>query len=449
MTAAGAPDLTATVPGLLALAVFVIAYGFVIAEEFTNLRKSKPVVIAAGLIWILVAVAFARAGVDGVAEALRHHLADYAELLLFLLSAMTYVNTMQERQVFAALRSWLVARHLSYRALFWITGIAAFFLSSVLDNLTTALVMGAVVMSVGQDNRRFLVPACISIVVAANAGGAFCPFGDITTLMVWQHGAVKFFEFFDLFVPSLVNWLVPALCMHFAIPRTMPEAESARVHVKIGGLAVVGLFAITIVITVVTHQYLHLPPFLGMMTGLGLLLVYGFTIRRQELRLGIGTPARNVVPGTEAAAQAFDIFLSARRVEWDTLLFFYGVILCVGGLGALGYLALLSHASYVTLGATPANIFVGVASAVVDNIPIMFAVLSMNPEMSHGQWLLVTLTAGVGGSLLSVGSAAGVALMGQARGVYTFASHLKWAWAIALGYAASIGMHFLVNARLF
>ena len=95
----------------------------------------------------------------------------------------------------------------------------AFFLSAVLDNLTTALVMGAVVLSVGRGNPRFLVPACVNIVVAANAGGAFCPFGDITTLMVWQHGVVKFFEFFDLFLPSLVNWLVPALCMQFAIPR--------------------------------------------------------------------------------------------------------------------------------------------------------------------------------------------------------------------------------------
>jgi Na+/H+ antiporter NhaD/arsenite permease-like protein len=133
------------------------------------------------------------------------------------------------------------------------------------------------------------------------------------------------------------------------------------------------------------------------------------------------------------------------RAEWDTLMFFYGVILCVGGLGALGYLALVSESLYVGLGATWANVIVGVLSAIVDNIPVMFAVLTMLPEMSHEQWLLVTLTAGVGGSLLSVGSAAGVALMGQARGVYTFFAHLKWSWAIALGYAASIYAHILIN----
>jgi Na+/H+ antiporter NhaD/arsenite permease-like protein len=138
-----------------------------------------------------------------------------------------------------------------------------------------------------------------------------------------------------------------------------------------------------------------------------------------------------------------------KRAEWDTLMFFYGVVLCVGGLGAFGYLAATSQFLYQGFGATPANIFIGVASAVIDNIPIMYAVLSMNPDMSHGQWLLVTLTAGVGGSMLSIGSAAGVALMGQARGIYTFFSHLKWSWAIALGYAASIWVHFLINAKLF
>jgi Na+/H+ antiporter NhaD/arsenite permease-like protein len=138
-----------------------------------------------------------------------------------------------------------------------------------------------------------------------------------------------------------------------------------------------------------------------------------------------------------------------KRAEWDTLMFFYGVVLSVGGLGTLGYLGLLSEAMYTGLGATWANILVGVASAIVDNIPVMYAVLTMQPEMSHGQWLLVTLTAGVGGSLLSIGSAAGVALMGQARGMYTFFAHLRWSWAIGLGYAASIWVHFLVNAKTF
>jgi Na+/H+ antiporter NhaD/arsenite permease-like protein len=448
--AEAAPALAATGLGIVALVTFVVAYGIVIVEEITGLRKSIPVVVGAGLLWMIVAIAWNLHGITGTEHALRDVLLEFAELLLFLLSAMTFVNTMQERNVFAVLRGALIARGFSLRTVFWITGLMAFWLSPVLDNLTTALVMGAVVITMGRDNRAFIAPACINIVVAANAGGAFSPFGDITTLMVWQKGVLGFFEFFRLLVPSVVNWVVPAFCMSFAIPREQPPAGGESVRIKYGGRAVIALFAATIALTVSLHQTLHLPPFLGMMSGLGLLKVLGYFIRRRELNdpppVGRAVPSP---PGMKPAAKAFDIFISMKRVEWDTLMFFYGVILCVGALGALGYLALLSEVSYERLGPTVANVLVGVASAVIDNIPIMYAVLSVLPEMSHGQWLLVTLTAGVGGSLLSIGSAAGVALMGQAHGVYTFFAHLKWTWAIALGYAASIGAHFLINASVF
>lgn len=444
-----APDLTASGMGIVALGLFVIAYAFVIAEEFTHLRKSKPVMVAAGVLWLLVAIAWETGGITGVGELLRHNLLEYSELLLFLLAAMTFVNTLAERNIFAALRSWMVERGWSLRTIFWITGVMAFVLSPVLDNLTTALVMGAVVLATGRGNPAFIAPACINIVVAANAGGAFSPFGDITTLMVWQKGILGFFDFFALFIPSLVNWLVPAFFMSLAIPRVRPEAHDEHNEIKNGGMVVIALFALTIVFTVTLHQYAHLPPFLGMMTGLGVLQVYGYFIRREELRRVLAQPMPEVPSGFKPAEKPFDIFISLKRAEWDTLLFFYGVVLCVGALGAFGYLAALSTVSYEALGPTWANVLVGIASAIVDNIPVMFAVLSIAPDMSSGQWLLVTLTAGVGGSLLSIGSAAGVALMGQARGVYTFFAHLRWTWAVALGYAASIWAHFLVNASSF
>jgi Na+/H+ antiporter NhaD/arsenite permease-like protein len=143
------------------------------------------------------------------------------------------------------------------------------------------------------------------------------------------------------------------------------------------------------------------------------------------------------------------VFELIARAEWDTLLFFYGVLLCVGGLATLGFLHLASASLYGQLGPTSANVILGLASAIVDNIPIMYAVLQMNPAMDHGQWLLITLTAGVGGSLLSVGSAAGVALMGVSQGKYTFFGHLRWTWAIALGYAASILVHLGLNSEHF
>ncbi len=440
-------NLAGTPHAILALVIFLIAYGLVIAEEFTEMRKSKPMVIAAGIIWLFVALAYTRYGGPEVAGVLRHNLLDYAGIMLFLLVAMTYVNTLAERNMFNALRDWLIARGFGLPALFWLTGAIAFSLSPVLDNLTTALVMGAVVISVGAGNRAFIAIGCINVVVAANAGGAYSPFGDITTLMVWQAGRAHFWEFFHLFLPSLINWFVPALLMSFAVPRVRPSINAARSVPKPGGWIVTGLFALTIAITVTGHNLLHLPPVIGMMTGLGLLQVYGYFIRRSERRSDI-TPLP-AVEGYKLADKHFDVFISMKRVEWDTLMFFYGVVMCVGGLGALGYLAMLSNAMYTGLGATIANILVGIVSAVVDNIPVMFAVLNMHPEMSLGQWLLATLTAGIGGSLLSIGSAAGVALMGQARGVYTFFTHLRWTWAIALGYALSIWTHLVLNRALF
>ena len=442
--------------GYVALAVFLAAYVLVIVEESLHLRKSKPVMVAAGVIWMLTAIAYVSHNQShAVAEVLRQNLLEYAELLLFLLSAMTFINTMSERNIFEALRARMVSAGLSLRAVFWLTGMLAFFISPIADNLTTALVMGAVVMAMGAGNRRFIAAACINVVVAANAGGAFSPFGDITTLMVWQKGVVQFGEFFALFVPALTNWFVPAVLISMTISREKPSTTTATVQVKFGGYFIVILFLITIAGTVLLHHFLALPPFLGMMTGLGVLKSYGYFLRRRELNEWVELPTleREKPTGPRAmlkpAVKPFDVFISMKRVEWDTLMFFYGIMLCVGGLGALGYLASLSDVLYKDLGATTANILIGLLSAVIDNIPVMFAVLSMNPDMSLGQWLLVTLTAGVGGSLLSIGSAAGVALMGQARGVYTFYAHLKWIWAIGLGYAASIAVHMVMNSALF
>ena len=429
-------DLTSHMAGYLALIVFVIAYVFVMVEEFTHLRKSKSVILAAGIIWAIIGWVYASNGMPHAAEAaVRHNFLEFAELFLFLLVAMTYIESMRERLVFDKLKVWLISRRFSYRQLFWLTGIIAFFMSPIADNLTTALVMGAVVMAVGAGNARFISIGFVNIVVAANAGGAFSPFGDITTLMVWQKGLVDFQQFFVLFVPSAFNYLIPAAIMHFAIENEKPKALKESVDIKTGGIPITVLFLITIATAVSFHNYFHLPPAMGMMTGLGYLMIFSYFIKRSDL--------------SEGLSERFDLFRMVSRAEWDTLLFFFGVIVSVGGLGFMGYLALVSEAMYVELGATYANVLVGILSAIVDNIPVMFAVLTMTPDMSLGQWLLVTLTAGVGGSLLSIGSAAGVALMGQSKGYYTFVSHLKWVWAIAIGYFASIVTHIWINSALF
>lgn len=418
--------------GILCIVIFVLSYAAVLVEEYTHMRKSKPVMLGAGLIWIVVAYIAPDYGVDKHAlhEAIMHGLKEYAGLMLFLLSAMTYISALENRNVFAVIRVKLVLSGMSLRQLFWATGILAFFLSPIADNLTTALVMGAVIMAVGRSNASFITIGCINIVSAANAGGAFSPFGDITTLMVWQAGKVEFFEFFALFFPSLVCFLIPAFIMSFFIPKEQPETIDEHVELKQGAKLIICLAFLTIAMAVGLEQTLGLPPFIGMMTGMSLLMIAAWIIRQ-----------RGMVKDKE-----FDILENVASAEWDTLLFFFGVIFSVGGLAFLGYLELMSTAFYDGLGASTTNIILGFFSAVVDNIPVMFAVLTMDPEMDHFQWLLITLTAGVGGSMLSIGSAAGVALMGVARGYYTFVSHLKWAPVIMLGYAAAVVVHFLVNS---
>ena len=427
-------DLTTSYVGYISLIIFVLAYALVMVEEFSHLRKSKPVIISAALIWGIIAFYFSSqpgSHSENLEQALEHNILEFAELFLFLLVAMTYINALQERNVFDFIRYKLISKGFNFRQLFLLTGVITFFLSPIADNLTTALVMCSVLLACGKGNNKFLAIGCINIVVAANAGGAFSQFGDITTLMVWQAGIVDFFTFFNLFIPSVVNYVIPATIMYFFVPNEIPNVSSDKITIKRGGKVIIFLGLFTIFSAVNFHNILHLPPMLGMMFGLGLLGLYSFYLK--------------ITFNPEYEEGKFDFLRKVSKAEWDTLLFFFGVILSVGGLGFIGYLTLISEYLYVGLGATYANFLVGILSAIVDNIPVMFAVITMNPAMPTEQWLLVTLTTGVGGSLLSIGSAAGVALMGQARGYYTFFGHLKWTPVIFLGYIASIYVHLLLT----
>lgn len=424
---------TNSLVGLVCLGLFIIAYLFVATEEITKIRKSKPVILASCIIWFLVAeVAVNDHGLtkEQIETLIKHDLMDFSELLLFLLVSMTYTNALVERNVFEKIRYTLIYWGLHYRQLFWLTGFIAFFLSTVANNLTTAMVMGAVVLACGKDNVEFIKLSFINIVIAANAGGVFSPFGDVTTLMVWQDGVIDFTGFFMLFLPALVNFMVPAAIFSFFIPPACPVAKMEKpVQLKKGALVITFLFFLTIAISVICEEVLYIPPFMGMMMGLALLMFVSYWLKKRKKE-----------------ESSYDVFTNVRDSEWDTLLFFYGIIFCIGGLNELGYLQLASDAIYSNLSFTWANVLIGALSAVIDNIPVMLSVLEMQPPMDLTQWLLVTLTAGVGGSLFSIGSAAGVALMGQSKGLYTFLDHLKWLPVIALGYGASIYVHLLISA---
>ena len=429
--------------GIISIVLFIIAYAFVMTEEVTHLRKSKPVLFAAGIIWAMIAWVGVKTGDSyTVKKELMHAFDEFNQLMLFLLAAMTYINSMTERNVFEKLRSILLNQNFSYKKLFWITGFISFFLSPIADNLTTALTMCAVVLAVGKGNKNFTSISCVNIVVAANAGGAFSPFGDITTLMVWQAGYVEFVQFFKLFLPSLVNFIIPAFIMSFFIDGSADEVENPPVLLKRGAVAISCLFLVTIMMAISFKQFLKLPPVFGMMFGLSLLQLFGYYLKR--------TYSAESKISRDGSDQPFGVFKQIAQAEWDTLLFFYGVILCVAGLSKIGYLALINTTLYDGLGFTIANSLMGIISALIDNIPVMFSVIQMHDTttMDLNQWLLITLTAGVGGSLLSIGSAPGVALMGQAKVIYTFSSHLRWTGVIFIGYVFSILTHLWLSGMM-
>ncbi|XPV70475.1 MAG: sodium:proton antiporter NhaD [Halarcobacter sp.] len=423
-------NLVNTWVGVATLGIFIIGYYLIANEEKYDVDKSLPALFVGIFTFLLIAFYFVLNGLDItlVHEEAENVILEIAEIFFFLFVAMTYIESLLHMGVFDRLKYNLVSKGYSYRKLFWLTGFLAFFISPIADNLTTALILSTVLITIERDKKEFLVPGAINIVVAANAGGAWSPFGDITTLMVWTSGKGAFIDFLYLFPASILGYLITAFLLSLFVPKTKPAFDvDVEVPVmKSGAKTIIFLGVITIVMAVVSHQFLDFPAMWGMMFGLVLLKFYSFKLKK---RFG---------------DEHFDVFKSMSKIENNTLMFFFGILAAVGALYFIGWLTLASivyEPSY--LGPTLSNVAVGFLSAIVDNVPVMSAILKANPNMDLSNWLLVTLTAGIGGSLISFGSAAGVGVMGKLKGVYTFNSHMKYAWTILIGYFVSIAIWYL------
>ena len=424
-----AVDLVTHPVGWFLLIVFVIGYYFIAAEEKYHINKSKPALFIGTFMFIVIGMFYAINGHDmaSVDWEIEHLILEIAEIFFFLYVAMTFIESLIERGVFGALKTKLIAKGYSYKKLFWVTGFLAFFISPVADNLTTALILSTVLITIEKGNKAFLVPGAVNIVVAANAGGAWSPFGDITTLMAWSAHKGDFMDFLFLFPSSIIGWIVTAYLLSRFVPQGHPADTSKEgdenIEILKGGKVIVALGVFTIAIAVVGKQVMHLPPMWGMLFGLSLLKLYTYRLQKKH-------------------GEDINVYEAISKVENDTLLFFFGILAAVGALhfaGFLGYAVKL----YEMFSPTAVNIGVGFLSAVVDNVPVMSAVLKANPTLGLDQWMLVTLTAGIGGSLISFGSAAGVGVMGKLKGVYTFTAHMKLAWTIFIGYVVSISIWYL------
>ena len=416
--------------GWLLLAIFVVGYYFIAAEEKYHIDKAKPALFTGTLMFVLIGIYYVSVGADltPFEHEIDHLILEIAEIFFFLFVAMTYIEALIERGVFSALRAKLIAKGYSYRELFWITGALAFFISPVADNLTTALILSTVLLTIDNKTKEFLVPGAINVVVAANAGGAWSPFGDITTLMVWAAEKGAFVDFLYLFPAAFLGWLATAALLVRYVPDLDPykdgDPEAAeKIEILKGGKVIVAFGALTIALAVIGKQILHLPPMWGMLFGLAILQLYMYFLKTKH----------NV---------DVNIFDAMSKVENNTLLFFFGILAAVGALHFTGFLAYAAKL-YTMFDPTMVNIGVGFLSAIVDNVPVMSSVLKANPAIDHAQWMLVTMTAGIGGSLISFGSAAGVGVMGKMHGIYTFASHIKLAWTVLVGYLVSLAVWYV------
>ena len=429
-------NLTTTWVGIASLIIFVVGYFFIATEENFHIDKAKPAIFIGTFMFLLIGFYMLANGLDvhSLQNEVNHLILEISQIVFFLMVAMTYIEALIERDVFNALKYNLVSKGYTYKRLFWLTGVLAFFISPVADNLTTALILSTVLLTIDKNNVNFLVAGAINIVVAANAGGAWSPFGDITTLMAWAAGKAPFIDFFALFPASFIGWLVTAFLLARVVPEGSPHFDPAtepKVSIKKGGKVVIGLGAFTIFSAVMMHQLFHLPAMWGMMFGFSLLSLYTYIYKK-----------------TNKNEEPMHVFHYMSKIENNTLFFFFGILAAVGALHFVGFLN-YAVSLYDKFGATAVNIGVGFLSAIVDNVPVMSAVLKANPMMGAdagenlSQWLLVTLTAGIGGSMISFGSAAGVGVMGKLKGIYTFGAHMRLAWTVVVGYVVSVAIWYV------
>jgi Na+/H+ antiporter NhaD/arsenite permease-like protein len=443
-------DLKHHFVGYFAVAITVLAYAIAMTEDLHQLSKAKPMVLGSALIWFAIFVYYSMeyGNAKSVALVFQSNLTAYAELFLFITVSMTFLNAMTERGIFDALRIILANKQYSYRQLFWITGILAFVLSLVISSLTVGLLMGYIILVIGKDQPKFVGLAGLNAVIAANAGGTMSPLGGISTFFVWQQNVLHFHQFFHLTLPCIVNFLVPAAIMQFSVTRDKPNFSKETPLLKRGSKRVIFIFVLTFSITILTNVFFDMPAIAGMMLGLAFLQFFAYFLTKTEKL------SHFLVPETQQtidSQKGFDVFKCIAGVDWDTLLFFYGAMMIVGALSFLGYLDAMAHYLFTEISPTLANIMIGLTSSSIDNGTLMFAVLNMHPPFPTGQWLLLTLTLGVGGSLLAIGSAPALHVLGLMKGHmkegegYTFTLHLRWMPVILLGFFASIGVLFLIN----
>jgi Na+/H+ antiporter NhaD/arsenite permease-like protein len=425
------------------LLVFVVGYFAIALEHPLDINKSATALVTGVVCWTIFAMS-AGLPVLEVEHHLMGHVSEIASIVFFLLAAMTVVELIDAHQGFQLVTDRISTASLS--RLLWVIGLITFFLSAVLDNLTTTIVMVSILRKLirAREARLYFVSL---VVIAANAGGAFSPLGDVTTTMLWMKGQITAGSVVvNLFVPSIICLVVPVLAMSFAL-RKMPlsslgaapgaapghDEHAHPYHVKPAHRNIVFVAGLLALLMVPVYKTLtHLPPSMGILLNLGVLWVITEFIHRGEER---------------AVRDPLTVVNVIRRIDVPSILFFLGILLAVGCLQVTGILsALAAWLDQVVGNIKLIAVLLGLLSAVIDNVPLVAAAQGMYPlsqyPADHELWHLVAYCAGTGGSCLIIGSAAGVAAMGMERIDFGWYAK-KIGWIALSGYLAGV-LWFLV-----
>lgn len=418
---------------MLITIIFIIGYAAIALEHPIKINKTASALLVGTVCWTVYALTSTES--HAIQEHLSHHLASIAEILFFLLGAMTIVELIDAHQGFKIITDQISSK--KSVVLLWTISLLAFFLSAVLDNLTTAIVMVSLLRKIISDaeQRKFFAGI---VIIAANAGGAWSPIGDVTTTMLWIGGQITAVNIMKgLFIPSLVSLVVPLVYLSYKMRGQIIESKAIEENDFIETTAkernimfFVGLG--TLLFVPIFKTITHLPPYMGMMLGLGVVWVVGEILHSAK---------------DEEERKPFTASYALSRIDSSSILFFLGILLAIGCLEATGLLQNLAVSMNDTFGNQDLIILlIGLASSVVDNVPLVAATMGMYELSSfptdHKIWEFLAYCAGTGGSILIIGSAAGVAVMGMEK--IDFLWYLKRISLLALlGYFAGAGIYIL------
>ena len=422
----------------LMIAIFVIGYAMIALEHPLKINKSATAVLLAAVIWAVFAL-FGPGIKDG---ALIHHLGETAEILFFLLGAMTIVEIIDKHDGFSIITDRITTT--SKRKLLWIISILTFFMSAVLDNLTTSIVMCALLRKlVGDKNTRWFFAGMV--ILAANAGGAWSPIGDVTTIMLWIKGNITAGSIIlETIIPSLVSLLVPVAIIGMTMKGKLErpekvESEATSSVTRKQSLLILCMGVALLLFVPFFKTITHLPPYLGILFGLGILWITTEIMHKNN----------------PTNYSRLNVTAIIQKVDVPSVLFFLGILMAVSCLNEAGHLGLLAGALNELGNVYVINIVIGVLSSIIDNVPLVAAAMGMYPIEAIGNfavdgafWEGLAYCAGTGGSLLIIGSAAGVAVMGMEK--IDFIWYLKKIslWAL-IGYLAGAGTFYLMSTLIF